>query len=196
MRHARLLALAVVAAVLAGCGAASNEPEVAAVQNPLGQAQGASSTGGDYIVKSSDAIYEKKAPSTLYFPTGRDNDEVTETGAEPIEPCSLVSRDQAASILGGTVRVSQEPQGPTCVYERRGSGRTVTLVAESTTLTSLRKHARSVSSVQAAGQAGWCLHYGSTFVAVPLAEGLVLHVTGPCAAATSFAAQALPHVPR
>jgi hypothetical protein len=61
-----------------------------------------------YIVKSSDPIYDK-APRVLSYPTGRDNDEVSETGAGPVEPCKLVSRGKAAAILAGP---SGSPRSP------------------------------------------------------------------------------------
>lgn len=180
--------VAIVAAVLAGCGSTAGSD----VQNPLVQG---GSGASPYIVKSSDRIYSKKAPSTVSYPSGIDNDEVSETGAGPVEPCSLVSGSEAAAILGGAVQVSQEPQGPTCVYAVEGSAEQVTMVVESTRLASLRKHARKTSAVSIAGQTGWCLRYESTSVVVPLPGGRVLHVTGPCDAAASFAALAVPRVP-
>lgn len=201
--HARLLLLAVIAvAALTACGFSiapfgnsddgHGGTDLAAVQNPLIDGQG---TPHGYIVKSSDPIYSKKPPTALSYPTGRDTDEVSETGAGPVEPCELVSDGKAAAILGGAVQATQKPKGPTCVYALRGSKQQVTLVIENTRLTSLRGHARKASRIQVAGQTGWCLRYESTSVAVSLADGRVLHVTGPCTAAARFAALALPHVP-
>ena len=194
--HARMLLLAAIAvAALSACGFAIASPggsgngatDLAAVQNPLIDAKGSPQ---GYIVKSSDPIYEK-TPRVLSYPTGRDNDETSETGAAPVEPCKLVSKSAAGAILGGTVGVKQEPKGPTCVYALHGSQQQVTLTLESVRLASLRRHARSASSIQVAGHAGWCLHYESTSVAVPLADGRLLHVTGPCATASRLAARAL-----
>jgi hypothetical protein len=207
MPYARRFALAtIVAAALAGCGSASSPTgssdaehrglEVAAVRSPLLEVGDESRVSHGYIVKSSDPIYSKRAPNVVSYPTGRDNDEISETGAAPVRPCGLVSRSNAAAILGGAVLVSQEPQGPTCVFALRGSKRQVTLVIENTRLASLRGHARKASRVRVAGHLGWCLRYESTSVAVPLGDGRVLHVTGPCATAARFAARALPHVPR
>ena len=203
LSYVYMLALAaIVAAAFTGCGSLAGSSgggeggAASAVQNPLAEAEGGSQASQHYIVKSSDPIYPRKGPSVVSYPTGMDNDEVSETGAEPVEPCSLVSHRRAAAILGGSVRVSQEPQGPTCVYAMRGSAKQVTLVVESTRLASLRKHARKADPVRVAGHTGWCLHYESSSIAVPLAGGRVLHAMGPCAEAARFAALALPRVPR
>ncbi len=190
MRYARVLALVALAvAALAGCGAASSSSDV---QSPLANSGAKASHG--YIVKSSDTIYSEKPPRTLSYPTGRDNDEVSATGAEPIMPCDLVSRSKAVAILGGPVEIRLEPLGPTCVYALQGSTEQVTMVVEDNHVAGLRSHARNASSVQVAGKTGWCLHYGATSIVVPVADGVVLHVTGPCAVASRFATQALPQV--
>ncbi len=195
--HARTLLVAVIAvAALGACAFAiapfggadnGNGANLAAVQNPLVDAQGSQQ---GFIVKSSDPVYDK-APRVLSYPTGRDNDETSETGAAPVEPCKLVSKGEAGAILGGTVGVTQEPKGPTCVYALHGSKQQVTLAIESVRLASLRGHARKASHIQVAGHPGWCLRYESTSVAVPLADGRLLRVTGSCAAASRFAARAL-----
>lgn len=203
MPKARILALAAIAAaVLAGCGSASpsgsadaerSGAELAVAQSPF-HSSGSATEAGGYIVKSSDPIYEKKPPRVLSYPTGRDTDETSATGAAPVVACSLVSHGRAAAILGGPVEFNEEPQGPTCIYARRDSKRQVTLTVENTRLTSLRGHARKASRIRLAGRNGWCLRYESTSVAVALGPGLILHVTGPsCPLAARFAARALPH---
>lgn len=196
MSYARILAVAAIAvAALTGCSSGGSDANHgAALQSPLSAAEGASQASKNYIVKSSDTIYSQKAPRIVSYPVGRDNDEVSETGAGPVEPCEFVSHSRAAAILGGSVRTSEEPQGPTCVYKMRGSKRQVTLTVENIPLTSLRGHARKASRVQVAGHVGWCLRYEATSVAVPLTGGRVLHVTGACDVAARFAALAMPHV--
>ena len=201
MPYARRLALAtILAAALAGCGSGSSSTggsngsggvEVAAVHSPLLEARGNAQASHDYIVKSSDTIHTGQAPSVARYPTGRDNDEISETGADAINPCGLVSSGKAAVILGGPPQVTEEPQGPTCVYALTGSGLQITVTIESTRLSSLRRHAHKTSRIRVAGKVGWCLRYESTSVAVPLAGGRVLHVTGPCATARRIAALAL-----
>jgi len=149
----------------------------------------------DYIVKSTDRISATaSAPSEARFPEGEDNDEVSPTGAGPVKPCSFVPRDEASAILGAPVQVTTGEQGPTCIYETQGSKRVMTLVVERISLPSLRNHASAATRVAVAGRAGWCLRYQSTSLVVPLAEGNVLNVTGPCEAATRFAARAIPRI--
>jgi hypothetical protein len=175
-------------------GRGRGEPAAEGVQAPHEQT---ASPLRSHIVKSSDPISKTKAtPSVARYPTGPANDETGGTGAAPVKPCDLVSRGSAGAILGGAVEVSEGRQGPTCIYRVRGSERELTLVVESTSLTSLRRHARRASRVQPAGHPGWCLRYESTSVAVPLAGGRVLHVTGPCVTAARFAAEALPRLSR
>jgi Protein of unknown function (DUF3558) len=148
-----------------------------------------------YIVKSSNRISATtSAPSEASFPEGEENDEVSPTGAGPVRPCSFVRRDEASAILGAPVRVTTGEQGPTCIYEISGSKRVMTLVVERINLQSLRNQASAATRVAVAGRAGWCLRYQSTSLVVPLAEGNVLNVTGPCEAATHFAARAIPRI--
>lgn len=147
------------------------------------------------IVASSDQISTtENAPAEARYPSGMDNDEISPTGAAPVKPCTLVSKDEASAILGTAVQVTTGPQGPTCIYEMPGSTQVMTLVVEHISLQGLRNQAKTANRVTVAGRAGWCLRYGSTSVAVPLAEGNVLAVTGPCADAARFAARALPRI--
>jgi hypothetical protein len=177
------LALAVVATtLLAACGQ-SESPTAG------------NTASSEYIVKSSDRISATaSAPSKAQFPEGEDNDEVSPTGAGPVKPCSFVPRDEASAILGAPVQATTEEQGPTCIYEAPGSQQMMTLVVERISLPSLRNHARAATRVAVAGRVGWCLRYQSTSLVVSLPEGNVLNVTGPCDAATRFAARAIPRI--
>lgn len=153
------------------------------------------SASKEYIVNSSDRISAStSAPSEARVPEGEENDEVGPTGAGPVRPCTLVTGDEASAILGAPVQVTTGEQGPTCIYETPGSKRGMTLVVERISLQSLRNHASAATRVTVAGRAGWCLRYQSTSLVVPLAEGNVLNVTGPCEAATRFAARAIPRI--
>jgi hypothetical protein len=150
----------------------------------------------EYIVKSSDRISTTtSAPSEANVPENEENDEVSPTGAGPVKPCSLVPRNEASAILGTPVEVTTGAQGPTCIYETPGSKRVMTLVVErGISLPSLRNHASAATRVTVAGRVGWCLRYELTSLVVPLEEGNVLNVTGPCGAATRFAARAIPRI--
>jgi len=183
LRPIFVLALLIVAAMLlAACGES-------------GSAASGETSSSDHIVKSSDRISEASStPSEARFPEGEENDEVSPTGAGPVRPCSFVRGDEASAILGAPVQVTTGKQGPTCIYETPGSKRMMTLVVERISLPSLRNQASAATRVTVAGRAGWCLRYQSTSLVVPLTEGNVLNVTGPCDAATRFAARAIPRI--
>jgi hypothetical protein len=178
-----LILAAAIALLLAACGSSDGE---AGAQGPQ-----ASTDSSDYIVPSSDPISSENAPSVARYPYGRDNDEESETGADPVNPCQLVSRSEAATILGSEVHATVGPLGPTCIYAAAGTAPQITLVVEHTSFAALRRHASRATRVQVGGRPGWCLRYGSTAVVVPLADGSVVHVTGPCALAARFAALAV-----
>lgn len=186
--HIRGFALAVVAAAaLAGCGSSSNETvsaEPSAAEGPI---------SGEVVVKSSDPVGKEEGSHYASYPTGPDNDELSPTGAQPVEFCDLVSQSKAEAILGETVQATENPQGPTCVFA--GSKREASLVVEDASFAVLRSNAQKAAPVQVAGQTGWCLRYESTSVVVPLGDGRVLQVTGPCDVATRFAALVLPRIP-
>jgi hypothetical protein len=144
----------------------------------------------------SDATAETIGPTEIVaaaYPTGRDTDEISASGAKPVEPCRLVTKSEAEGILGAGVAVSERPQGPTCIYS--GSGRRISQVVEKVPLRALRAGARSATPVTVAGRRGWCLRYETTAVAVAVGDERLLYVTGPCAAATRFATIALPRIP-
>ena len=127
-------------------------------------------------------------------PSGPGTSSETGEAAAQADPCSLVSRGEAAAILGGAVQTTLGRQGPTCIYAPEGSGPQMTLVVERTNLAGLRRNASEAKRMQVGGSSGWCLRYGSTGVVASLPDGNVLHVTGPCALASRFAAQALERI--
>ena len=194
-------ALATIAALaLAACGgsgtSSNSSPKDGSSASSSSPKDG-SSASSSYIVPSKDKISTTKStPSVAQQPPGQVNDEVNGTGAGPVNPCRLVSRGEAAAILGENVSVTVGQQGPTCIYATQGSKQMVTLVVEQASFTYLRHHAREATPVQVGSRAGWCLRYGSTSVAVPLSSGSVLNVTGPCGVAARFAALALDGIAR
>jgi hypothetical protein len=168
-----VLAAMVVALALAACGGSGG-----------GDAAGA---GNDNVTGGGETEIV-----TAAFPGGHDTDEVSVTGAKPIKPCALVPKPKAEEILGANVKVSERPQGPTCVYS--GSGREIDLVVEKVSLGSLKNGARSAEAVTINGRQGFCLKYQSTSVVIGVGSGRVLQVTGPCQAGVRFAAIALPNL--
>ncbi|HXF29937.1 MAG TPA: DUF3558 family protein [Solirubrobacterales bacterium] len=170
IRHITLLALAAIVAALAlaACGGG-----------------GSTTAGGDAVTESGSEAEVVEAA----FPSGHDTDEVSVTGAKPVKPCALVPKKKAEGILGANVKVSERPQGPTCVY--MAAGREIDLVVEKTSLSSLKGEAKKVESVTIDGRQGYCLTFQSTSVVVGISGGRVLQVTGPCQAGVRFASIAL-----
>jgi hypothetical protein len=171
------------------------------------EGRGDSTASQGYIVRSADPIgAEKSTPSIpkpswpapdsytpMGSPAGKGGNEPTAT-AEPAQPCRLVSRSEAAAILKGSVSVSEGLQGPSCIYTSRDSTLQVAVAVENASLSNLRNRPDKASRVQVGDRTGWCLRYGSGSVEVPLSDGRVLDVSGPCAAAVRFAALALNRV--
>ena len=195
---ARILVLAVVAIAVA----------IVAIESGGGSSSEKSRASHGYVVPSSDPIAAEKSTPSIPKPSwpGPDSGAPTgkggaeKVGIEPTgtaglaQPCQLVSRGEAASILEGAVDVSEGLQGPTCIYSSQDSARQVAVVVEEASFSNLRKRPDKASRVQVGDRTGWCLRYGSSSVEVPLSEGRVLDVSGPCAAATRFAALALDRV--
>jgi hypothetical protein len=179
MRCLAALALAAVAALLvAGCGGSGPD-----------EATGKETSSGP-IVKSRDTVSKTEgAIATGQYPNGHDTDEESLSGRKTISPCSLVSERQANRILGGDVKISEHPQGPTCVFQ--GSGREVNLVLMEAPFKPLIAGARSAKKLTIDGHPAWCLRYESTMVVTSVGDGRVLQISGACPAAARFAEAAV-----
>lgn len=180
-----LAGLCALAALLAGCGAGSSSGGQGRPRTAAGASHRLAAGAHDPVSETGGTTEISEAA----HPSGPGNDEVSASGAGPVRACGLVSRSEAARILGHGVRVVERPQGPTCVFA--GSGREVTLALEEVSLRKLRAGARRARRLRVAGRAAWCLRYESDAVAVGLDGGRVLQVTGPCQAGVRFAALAL-----
>jgi hypothetical protein len=188
-RVALTLALLAVLA-LSACGGSGEQ-----APGPIGNNRSESQGTSEYIVPSRDKISNAGSPSAAQHPQGEKDDEVSETGASEENPCELVSKDQASTILGEGVQTSVGAQGPTCIYIPKGAKPQMTVAIEQTSFQSLRGHASKATRMAVGNVTGWCLDYGSTSVAIELEEGRVLRVTGPCSVGARFAARALDRVP-
>lgn len=163
---------------------------------------GAESRGSQgYVVRASNPIGIENGTPSVPKPSWPLPESSTPAGssAEPggtagPAPCHLVSRGEAASILEETVSVSEGLQGPSCIYASHDSARQVAVVVENASPSHLRNRPDKASRIEVGGRTGWCLRYGSSSVEVPLSDGRVLGVSGPCPAAARFAALALDRV--
>lgn len=115
----------------------------------------------------------------------------TGTAAGP-NPCTLVSEAQAQAIVGAPIATPQEaPLGPTCIYRRRGGGDLITVAVESLEFAKIRSKIHGTMRATMGGHTAYCGSYGHPTTFVPLAHGMVLNVSAPCAIGTRFAEQAL-----
>jgi hypothetical protein len=107
-------------------------------------------------------------------------------------PCRLVSRSEAQSIVGHSIAASIEaPLGPTCIYQLSGSKTQITLQVERLSYGQATHQLSKRSLVSVGDRKALCGSLGTQMLFVPLADGQVLHVTAPCAVAQRFAALAL-----
>lgn len=112
------------------------------------------------------------------------------TRGEP-NPCALVSAAQAEAITGKSVKATEAPLGPTCIYQLSGVKDPITLAIERLRFSSIRRHLKGLSRPRVSGQTAYCGKYGSPVTYVPLSGGRVLDISAPCEVGTRFAAAAL-----
>lgn len=112
------------------------------------------------------------------------------------QPCRLVTRAEAARILGAVRAPVTAPQGPTCIYRSVSGRRFVTLAVQRRSFRKLTAHLRHKRRVRVRGASGtaYCVTAGSPTLYVPVSGGRVLTVGGPCAVGRRFALRALPRL--
>lgn len=177
--------------LLAGCGGGSGS-----ATGTEASATVATGSGPGKIVASNDKVTKSEATviSTGQFPTGHDTDEESTSGTPPIKPCTLVTRKEATTILGGTVKKEEHLQGPTCVIS--SSGREITMAVMELPLKPLVSGARKSTPLTIRGHQAYCLRYEKTSVVTAIGGGRILQVTGPCQADVQFISAALPRIPK
>jgi len=107
-------------------------------------------------------------------------------------PCALVSRAQAQAIMRGPIEAPQEaPLGPTCIYQATGTKDFITLSIQPRSFATVSPAIRHRTRFTLAGRSAYCGVYGQPTTFVPLNNGRVLDVTGPCRLGRLFAAKAI-----
>jgi hypothetical protein len=113
----------------------------------------------------------------------------------PSDPCTLVSRAEAQTIVGAPIdKPLEAPLGPTCIYRPASAKNLITLTVESMDVAKITAHIRNRRHLDVSGHAAYCGNYGQPTTFVQLASGRVLTVTAPCAIGVRFAAKALPRL--
>ena len=123
---------------------------------------------------------------------GSSNDEESNTGAKPLNPCKLVSLSEAQAISGGAItKLNEAPLGPTCIYSGTGRAAAVTLAVESESFSQVTRPMTARKRVVISGHRSLCGRLGTQMLLVPLGRYQLLNVTAPCGIAQRFAALAV-----
>ena len=123
---------------------------------------------------------------------GPDEPQMPQTNAP--NPCRLVTRSEASSILGAPVVQTEAPLGPTCIMKVGQEKQLVTLAVEAVSVKSQVKNMHQVQTAVVGGHQTYCGKLGSSQFYVSLGGGKVLAVTAPCPVARALAATALSHL--
>jgi hypothetical protein len=124
---------------------------------------------------------------------GSSNDDLSETGAKPINPCRLVTAPEARSITaGGITQITEAPLGPTCIYHSaKAKSPSITMTVEVLKLAQVTQKLSGKAQFMIKSHPAYCGKLGSEMLFVPLANGQVLNVVAPCSVAREFASVAL-----
>jgi hypothetical protein len=206
------------AIAIAGCGGSSSgAPQGASGASPGGAApatlQIGPSPGGGVVAGASSARYGRAssaakpgsaaalashAPSHQFLvkATTPGVSEVTSPSKQNIlNPCALVTRGEAQSILGSAVvPPKQAPMGPSCIYETANHKAFITLTVEARSFSALRAQ-KSLKPFFGVGRQAYCGGPNrATAMYVKVAPDEVLHLMAPCMTAGRFAAHALSRI--
>jgi hypothetical protein len=139
-------------------------------------------------------IPSHSGPVRARQPADSVDDEVNASGAKTLDPCTLVTRDEAQAIVGKSVGTPVDaPQGPTCVYDVLGAKAPVTLAVQALHFSTVKPQAQLQDRItlSIAGHSAYCGVAGTPTLIVPLSAGRFLSVAAPCPIAASFATKAL-----
>jgi hypothetical protein len=139
-------------------------------------------------------IPSQSSPVKARQPSGSVDDEVNASGAKTLDPCTLVTREEAQTIVGKPVGEPVDaPQGPTCIYSIQGAKAPVTLAVQALHFSTVKPQSQLHDRITLtlAGHGAYCGVAGTPTLIVPLSAGRFLSVVAPCPIAASFATKAL-----
>jgi hypothetical protein len=97
------------------------------------------------------------------------------------DPCRLVSRAQASSILGQSIAAPQDaPLGPTCIYQATRGATLATIALQTINVRQIHANIKSSVNMTIDGRRGFCGDYGQPTTFVALRHGNTLAITAPC----------------
>ncbi len=145
----------------------------------------ASSHATDRVARAHGVQHARSTPS-------QSNDDLSNTGARGLNPCTLVTASEARSITAGAVVGTLEaPLGPTCIYRSSNSkAANITMTVESLKLSQVTHRMSKSTQFSVKSHPAYCGRLGPQMLFVPLANGQVLNVVAPCSVARQFAALA------
>lgn len=189
------IALAFAAALLVACGDDSVSAPLGSAENPLqAEAQetsterrqneasrpGPGGAGAEAESERSAPSYEALLEGQSQNPRGR------------FSPCNLINKTEAGAIVGGPVENPLEaPQGPTCIYRSRGGESFITVAVQSVDFGKIKPRLNQPVKLAISGRTAYCGQYGQRTLYMPLSQGRVLSIAGPCPVAKQFALAAV-----
>lgn len=169
---------------------------------------------GEPQAKASPGTPENPLPATPSSLEGA----TSETAAKPVEPnfkslveqqqgvparqerdnpCALVTKAQAQTILGGRLLDPVvAPQGPTCIYRSRSGERFATIAIQAQRFDDVRAQIRRIERVEVSDHTAYCGMHGQPVLYLPLSGSRLLSVAAPCETAARFARRAAPQLLR
>jgi hypothetical protein len=193
----------VMMALLSACGGSSSHKQAgsaagvgttAAVATPsqtLGRRSGGDETGA--AVRAHDPVSRRNRSSRARLPRADSPAEAQSASATAADPCRLVTRSEARSIVGAAVSKPRLGlQGPTCIYRTRRGRQPITVAVQAVPVAALaRLSGGKVIHTTVAKRKALCVNYGGTKLIVPLSGGSVLTIGAPCPIGAHLAATAL-----
>ena len=161
----------------------------AAAASGAGKGSSQAKTGAKTQLRAVDVVSK---PSSHKARGGPDEPEMPAITAP--NPCRLVSRTEASTILGATVVQTEAPLGPTCIMKVGQQKQVVTLAVEAVSVKTQLKNMHEVETATVGGHQTYCGKLGSPQLYLRLSGGKAIAVSAPCAAARALAATALSHL--
>jgi hypothetical protein len=166
--------------------AASGTAGASSGSGPAASSHAASSHAADRVSRGHGVQHARSTPSSS-------NDDPSNAGVRPIDPCRLVTAPEARSITaGGITGITEAPLGPTCIYHStKAKSPSITMTVEVMKLAQVTQKLNGKAQFTIKSHPAYCGKLGSEMLFVPLTNGQVLNVVAPCSVARQFATVAL-----
>ena len=174
------------ASVAASATAGASSSSAPAASSHAASSHAASSHAADRVSRGHGVQHARSTPSSS-------NDDPSNAGVRPINPCGLVTAPEARSITAGGITGSTEaPLGPTCIYHSaKAKSPSITMTVEVMKLAQVTQKLNGKAQFTIKSHPAYCGKLGTQMLFVPLTNGQVLNVVAPCSVARQFAAVAL-----